>query len=139
MLGRAAVHDHDGPQFGGPGQALARAVRVIHGELNLPGLVPADPRRLVDVGRAGVLDPGVEGRVERGGQAGRGRLEAGRARVAELRLERTRAGQAVPVDDRAAERDVPGHGVLARGPYEHRRVQVGRAALLPGRAELPVG
>src|SRR6266571_5963057 len=43
------------------------------------------------------------------------------------------SGQAVPVDDGPADADVPGDGVLARGPVEHRRIQVGRAALPPGR------
>src|SRR5207342_916550 len=119
--------------------ALAGAVGVVHGELDLPGLVPADPYRRALLGRTGVLHTGVVGRVQRADQAYRGLFQVGRAAVGELLLELPRAGQAVPVDDGPADADVPGHGVLARGPVECRGVQVGRAAAPPGRAEHPVG
>ncbi len=102
-------------------------------------MVPADPHRRALLGRAGVLHSGVVGRVQRADQAYRGPLQVGRAAVGELLLELPRAGQAVPVDDGSADGDVPGHGVLARGPVECGGVQVGRAAAPPGRAELAVG
>src|SRR6185369_6096518 len=58
-LAGAAVHDDHSAQFGGPGQALAGTVGVVHRELDLPGPVPADLHRRALLGRAGVLHPGV--------------------------------------------------------------------------------